>query len=116
MIKHAVRLNSCTELAITKLDVLDGMPEVKVCVGYRIDGGRADVLPSGSEDAARCEPIYESFTGWSESTVGIRDRDALPRNAKIYLDRLQELCGTPIDMISTGPDRDETIVQRHPFK
>ena len=114
-LRRAIMINGVSGLCITKLDVLDGMPEVKVCVGYKFDGAYSELLPSGAEDAARCEPAYETLAGWTESTVGIKNREALPLNARKYLDRLQELCGVPIDMISTGPDRDETIVQRHPF-
>jgi len=114
--RRAIMINGVSGLCITKLDVLDGMPEVKACVGYEIDGRRTDLLPSGAEDASRCEPVYQTFTGWTESTVGVRDREALPLNARRYLDSLQDLCGVPIDMISTGPDRNETIVQRHPFR
>ena len=115
-LRRAIIINGVSGLCITKLDVLDGMPEVKACVGYKFDGGYAELLPSGAEDAALCEPVYESFSGWTESTVGIKKRDALPLNARKYLDRLQTLCEVPIDMISTGPDREETIVQRHPFQ
>jgi adenylosuccinate synthase len=115
-LRRAIIINGVSGLCITKLDVLDGMPEVKACVGYKFDGGYSELLPSGAEDAALCEPVYESFSGWTESTVGIKKRDALPLNARKYLDRLQTLCEVPIDMISTGPDREETIVQRHPFQ
>ena len=115
-LRRAIIINGVSGLCITKLDVLDGMQEVKACVGYKFDGGYSELLPSGAEDASLCEPVYESFNGWTESTVGIKKRDALPLNARKYLDRLQVLCDVPIDMISTGPDREETIVQRHPFQ
>ena len=101
---------------MTKLDVLDGLEEVKLCVGYKIDGKDVDILPRGAADVARCEPVYETFPGWKESTVGINSWDALPANARAYLKRVQEVAGVPIDMVSTGPDRDETILLRHPFK
>jgi len=89
---------------------------VKLCVGYRVDGARVDLLPLGAEDAARCEPIYEELPGWSGSTVGVSAYDGLPASARAYLERLQSICGVPVDMISTGADRKETIVLRHPFK
>ena len=115
-LRRAIMINGVSGLCITKLDILDGMPEIKVCNGYKYDGGIIDLLPSGAEDAARCEPVYETFEGWSDSTFGVKKREKLPQNARKYLDKLEALCGVPIDMISTGPDRDETIVQRHPFK
>src|SRR5690606_4692595 len=96
-------------------DVLDGMQELKLCVGYDIDGERTDMLPAGADDCARCKPMYETLAGWSESTVGIKRLEALPRNARAYLDRVEAACGVPIDVISTGPDREETIVRRHPY-
>ena len=91
------------------------MELVKVCVGYRMDGKVSDLLPAGADDTARCEPIYEDWPGWNESTVGVKRYDDLPKAARNYLERIQELLAVPVDMISTGPDREETIVQRHPF-
>jgi adenylosuccinate synthase len=88
---------------------------LKLCSGYTLDGKTVDVFPVGAEDAARCEPIYETMPGWKESTVGAKSLDALPANARAYIKRIEELVGVPIDMISTGPDREETIVLRHPF-
>src|SRR5262249_41922663 len=102
-------------LCITKLDVLDGLDEVRLCTGYRIDGKAEDLLPLGAEEAARCEPVYEALSGWKESTVGVNSYERLPKRAREYLERLQALSGVPVDMISTGADRDETIVRRHPF-
>jgi adenylosuccinate synthase len=101
---------------VTKLDVLDGMDELKVCVGYKIDGQFSDLLPAGADDTARCEPVYEDLPGWSESTVGAQRIEDLPKKARAYLDRIEAICGVTIDMISTGPDRAETIVRRHPFE
>jgi adenylosuccinate synthase len=95
--------------------VLDGFANLKLCVGYRVDGAVSDILPIGAEDLARCEPVYEELPGWSESTVGIRSRSKLPANALAYLGRMEQVCGVPVAMISTGPDREETIVLRHPF-
>jgi adenylosuccinate synthase len=114
-LKRSIQINGVSGLCVTKLDVLDGMDELKVCVGYRIEGQFSDLLPAGAEDTARCEPVYEDLPGWSESTVGAQRLEALPRNARAYLDRIEAICGVAIDIISTGPDRAETIVRRHPF-
>ena len=114
-LKRSAQINGLSGLCLTKLDVLDGMPELKLCVGYDIDGERTDMLPPGADDCARCKPVYETLPGWQESTVGIKRLEDLPRNARAYLDRVEEVCGVPIDIISTGPDRAETIVRRHPF-
>ncbi len=114
--KRAIQINGVSGLCVTKLDVLDGMEEVLVCIAYRFNGELCDLLPAGAEDTARCEPIYESLPGWRESTVGIRRYADLPPQARAYLERIQAILGVPVDMISTGPERDETIVLRHPFK
>lgn len=115
-LRRSIQINGVSGLCITKLDVLDGMEEVKLCTGYNIDGAFTDLLPIGAEDAGRCIPVYEAIAGWSDTTVGAKSLTQLPGNARRYLDRLEEVCGVPIDMISTGPDREETIVKRHPFK
>ncbi len=111
----ALRLSGVDRLCVTKLDVLDELDTVRVCVGYRCDGGLRRTPPAGAEGLAGCEPVYEDLPGWEESTVGLRSEADLPRNARAYLDRLEALLETPIDLISTGPDRDETIVRRLPF-
>ena len=85
-------------------------------MGYTLRGQRVDVLPAGADDVAACEPMYEEMPGWSESTFGVKSFDALPQNARNYLKRLEALCGVPLALVSTGPDRDETIVIHHPFK
>jgi adenylosuccinate synthase len=116
-LKRAVQLNGITGLCITKLDVLDGLDRVRVAVGYKVaGGGTRDILPVGAEALAICEPIYEEHPGWKESTVGVKRYEELPANARAYLERLQALVGAPIAIISTGPDRAETIVLRHPFE
>jgi adenylosuccinate synthase len=115
-LRRAVQLNGTTGLCITKLDVLDGLPIVRLGVGYRFDGREVDILPYGADAVARCEPIYEDFPGWSESTFGVRDWAALPTNARRYLERLAAVLGVAIDLVSTGPDREQTIVLRHPFR
>src|SRR5512134_2042830 len=114
-LKRSIQLNGLSGLCITKLDVLDGVEEVKICVGYRIEGQVSEILPVGAEELERCEPVYEDLPGWKESTVGIKSYDKLPKAARDYLARIEKLAGVPIDLISTGPERDETIVLRHPF-
>jgi adenylosuccinate synthase len=114
-LKRAVQLNGLSGICITKLDVLDGLDALRVAVGYKVNGQVRDILPVGAEALASCEPIYEELPGWKESTLGIKSFDALPQNARNYLKRLEQLAGAPIDIISTGPDREETIVMRHPF-
>lgn len=116
LLKRSIQINGVSGLCITKLDVLDGIEELQLCAGYRLDGKIVDLLPIGADRVARCEPIYETMPGWTEPTVGLKSYDALPANARAYLRRIEELCGVPVDMISTGPDREETIVLRHPFK
>jgi adenylosuccinate synthase len=114
-LRRANVLNSVTGLCITKLDVLDGLDTIRICVGYRCGDGERLTPPIGAEAFATCEPIYEEIQGWKESTVGVREYDRLPPNAKAYLKRIEEVVGTPIDIISTGPDRVDTIILRHPF-
>jgi adenylosuccinate synthase len=114
-LKRSIQLNGVSGLCITKLDVLDGVEAVKICVGYEIDGKMSDILPVGAEELERCVPVYEEMQGWMESTVGLKSFAALPKAARAYLARIEALTGVPIDLISTGPERDETIVLRHPF-
>jgi len=115
-LKRSIQINGVSGFCVTKLDVLDGMDEVKVCVGYKIDGVFTDLLPAGAEDTARCQPVYEAMPGWKDTTVGISNYEGLPANARAYLERIEAICGVPVDMISTGADREETIVRKHPFK
>jgi len=115
-LKRAIIINGVTGICITKLDVLDGLQEIKVCVGYRLDGKPVDILPLDADDIARCEPVYETFPGWSQSTFGLTDWKQLPPSAQAYLQRVQTLVGVPIDMVSTGPDREHTILLRHPYQ
>ena len=109
-LKRAVQINGVSGLCVTKLDVMDGMEEIKICVGYIRDGKEYDILPFGSDLVVNCEPIYETMAGWSESTAGLKNYAELPENAKKYLKRIEEIIETPIDIISTGPDRVETIL------
>ncbi len=114
-LRRSARINGLTGLCITKLDVLDGIEELSICTGYELDGKVIDMLPVGADDVARCNAIYETMPGWSESTFGVSRWEELPANAQAYLKRLEVLCDVPVDIVSTGPERDETIVLRHPF-
>jgi adenylosuccinate synthase len=114
-LKRSIQINGVSGLCVTKLDVLDGVETLQVGVGYRVGKETLDILPSGADALAECEPIYEEIPGWTESTVGIKRHQDLPKNARNYLKRIEETCRVPIDLISTGPDREETIVLRHPF-
>ncbi len=116
LLRRSAQLNGLSGLCLTKLDVLDGLETIKICVGYKMDGKEISIFPSKGEDASRCEPIYEEMPGWTENTIGTKSMDALPANAQAYIKRIEELVGKPVDMVSTGPDREETLVLRHPFK
>lgn len=115
-LRRSARINGLTGLCITKLDVLDGIQDLEICTGYTLDGKTVDLLPVGADDLARCVPIYERMPGWSENTFGISQWDELPLNARNYLQRLEVLCEVPVAIVSTGPERDQTIVLRHPFE
>ncbi len=115
-LKRSIQINGVSGLCVTKLDVMDGMEVVRIGVGYKIDGQFSDILPVGSESLDGCEPVYEDMPGWSGTTVGVKRFEDLPIEAQNYLKRIAEICEVPVDMVSTGSDRDETIVLRHPFK
>ena len=114
-LRRSAQINSVTGMCITKLDVMDGLDTIRICTGYKTADGLRDTPPVGAEAFETCEPVYEDQPGWSESTVGVKDYDALPANARAYLKRIEEVTGVPIDIISTGPDRNETIILNHPF-
>ena len=114
-LRTAVNINSVSGLCLTKLDVLDGLEEISVCIGYTNEAGDTVANPIDAVDYDNLRPVYETLPGWSESTVGLKSLDALPDAARAYIERVEELVGAPIDIISTGPDREETIVLRHPF-
>jgi adenylosuccinate synthase len=115
-IRRAVQLNSLSGFCLTKLDVLDSLKEVKICVGYRMpDGRELTTTPLAAENWEGIEPIYESMPGWSESTFGVKEHHKLPKAAQDYIKRIETLTGVPIDIISTGPDRSETMILRDPF-
>jgi len=116
LLRRSFELNGVDGMCITKLDVLDGMDEIRLCTHYQVDGRRLDRIPTGAEAVARCVPVYETLPGWQDTTVGARTFEALPATAREYLRRIESLTGVPIAMVSTGPDRDETILVRHPFE
>ena len=115
LLKRSAQVNGLSGLCITKLDVLDGLAELFLCTGYRMDDELLDILPMGADDIERCQPIYERMQGWSDSTVGVTQYDQLPVAARLYLQRIEQVTGVPIHMVSTGPDRDHTIMMRHPY-
>ena len=115
-LRRSAQINSLKGLCITKLDVLDELETIKICTGYELNGKTVDVPPIGAEAFAECKPIYEEHPGWQSSTVGVTRYDDLPKKACAYLDRLVEVTGVPIDIISTGPDRAETIILKNPFE
>lgn len=115
LMRRSRQVNGLSSLCITKLDVLDGLEELKICNAYKWQGKELDVAPSGAEALAACEPVYETMPGWQQSTVGAKSVEDLPEAAQRYLNRLEELVGVPIDIVSTGPDRSETIVLKNPY-
>ncbi len=114
-LRRSNQINSVSGLCITKLDVLDGLDTIRICVGYRCNGEEYTSPSLTAEMLEGCEPVYEDMPGWKSSTVGVKCYDELPEAARNYLRRIEEVVGVPIDIISTGPDREETIVLRHPF-
>ena len=116
LVRQTCAISGVTGIALTKIDVLDKMDKVKICTGYRIDGKIYDYLPSHAASQARCEPIYEEMEGWQESTAGARSWADLPANASKYVQRVQELIETPVALVSTSPEREDTILVRDPFE
>ncbi|SVC15365.1 uncharacterized protein METZ01_LOCUS268219, partial [marine metagenome] len=114
-VKHACRLSGVTSLCITKLDVLDQFSEIKICIDYERNGKYVDTSPAQLNELTQCVPVYERMPGWRTQTAGIRTWQGLPERAKRFLERLSELTEVSVDIISTGPDRDDTLVVRHPF-
>jgi adenylosuccinate synthase len=115
MVRQAIKVGGITGIALTKLDVLDGIDPLNVCVGYRLDGEETDIFPSASGQQARVEPVYETLEGWSDSTAGARSWAELPATAVKYIRRIEELIDTPVALLSTSPERDDTILVRDPF-
>ena len=115
LLKRSAQVNGLSGLCITKLDVLDGLKELLLCTGYELDGETIDILPMGADEIARCKPIYEVIPGWTETTVGVTDMDKLPATARRYLERIAQVTGVPVHVVSTSPDRDHTILLHNPF-
>ncbi len=115
-LRRSIINSSVSGLCVTKLDVLDELETIQICVGYEIDGQPIAGTPVIVDRFAECEPVYEEMSGWQESTVGVTHYDDLPANARDYLARIEELAGVPVDIISTGPDREQTIIKRNPFE
>jgi adenylosuccinate synthase len=115
LLKRSAQVNGLSGLCITKLDVLDGLKELLLCTGYELDGETIDILPMGADEIARCKPIYEVIPGWTETTVGVTEMDKLPPTARYYLDRIAQVTGVPVHVVSTSPDRDHTILLHNPF-
>jgi adenylosuccinate synthase len=114
-LRRSREINSLSGLCITKLDVLDGLDEIKLCIAYHYNGNESPTPPTGAEALEQCKPVYEALPGWQQSTVGVTNIDQLPDNARAYLKRVEEVTGAPVDIISTGPERNQTIILRHPF-
>jgi adenylosuccinate synthase len=115
VLRRAMQINSVSGLCMTKLDVLDGLDTVKICTGYQLDGQTLDAPPVDTDAFSRCVPVYEELPGWTESTYGVTQADDLPENARRYLKRVEEVMETPVDIISTGPDREQTIILNDPY-
>jgi len=116
LLRRSRQVNGLTSLCLTKLDVLDGLKEVEICVAYDCEGERLEVAPVGAEKLAKCVPIYETMPGWDSGVTGVKDYSQLPQAAINYINRLSELVEVPIDIVSTGPDRAETMVLRNPYE
>jgi adenylosuccinate synthase len=116
LLRRSNQLNSFSGLCITKLDVMDTLPTLKICTAYSLNGATISEMPTELALLAACQPVYEELPGWEQSTVGVEAFAGLPANAQKYLLRVEELAGVPIDMISTGPDRSQTLVLKHPFE
>ncbi|MCF6189849.1 MAG: adenylosuccinate synthase [Cocleimonas sp.] len=114
-LRRSMQINSITGICVTKMDVLDDVETIKICVAYELDGERMEVPPINTTDFARCTPIYEEHEGWMSKTFGVTEYDDLPEKAKAYLKRMEELLEVPADIISTGPDRDHTMIVRNPY-
>ena len=113
--RKSAKLNSLSGICLTKLDVLDGLEKIGICTAYRLNGGVTETAPLGADQYEQCHAIIEEMPGWNETTAGVTDFNDLPENAKAYIKRLEELVGVKVTIVSTGPDRDETIILEHPF-
>ena len=115
LLRQAIKISGINGIVLTKLDVLDGLKELNICIGYELDGNRLDRFPAESEAQARLKPIYETLDGWQSNTVGAKTYSSLPANAIKYIKRIEELLETPIYLLSTSPERDDTILIQDPF-
>jgi adenylosuccinate synthase len=116
LVRQSIALSGADGIALTKLDVLDGFDEVKICTGYKIGDKIIDYLPASLKDQERVEPIYETLDGWKKTTRGVRSSKDLPAKAIKYVRRIEELIGCPAALVSTSPERDDVILMRDPFK
>ena len=115
MVRQTIKISGIDGIALTKLDVLDELDEIKMCVQYELNGNKIDYLPAAVEDQLKIKPIYKTFPGWKTSTKGIKNIDELPENAKNYIYSIEDFIGTKISSISTSPERDDTILIENPF-
>ena len=115
MVRQTIKISGIDGIALTKLDVLDELDEIKMCVEYKLDGKKIDYLPAAVEDQLKIKPIYKTFPGWKTSTNGIKDMNALPENAKKYIYAVEEFIGAKVSSVSTSPERDDTILVENPF-
>ena len=116
MVRQTIKISGIDGIALTKLDVLDELDEIKMCVEYELDGKKIDYLPAAVEDQLKIKPVYKIFPGWKISTNGIKDMDALPENAKKYIYAVEEFIGAKVSSVSTSPERDDTILVENPFE
>jgi adenylosuccinate synthase len=116
LVRQTIKISGIDGIALTKLDVLDGLDEIKMCIEYDLDGKRMSYLPAAVEDQLKIKPIYKTFPGWKTSTQGIKNLDDLPQNAKNYIYALENFVGTKISSISTSPEREDTILLENPFE
>ena len=116
LVRQTIKISGIDGIALTKLDVLDELDEIKICVAYEINGKKIDYLPAAVDDQLKVKPIYKTYDGWKSSTVGIKNFDELPKNAKIYIQDLEKFIETKISSISTSPEREDTILIQDPFK
>ena len=116
MVRQTIKISGIDGIALTKLDVLDELDEIKICIEYELDGKKIDYLPAAVEDQLKIKPIYESFPGWKTSTNGIKNIQDLPENAKNYIYAVEDFVGTKISSISTSPEREDTILIENPFE
>ena len=116
LVRQSIKISGIDGIALTKLDVLDELDEIKICVQYDLNGEKVDYLPAAVEDQLRIKPIYKTFPGWKQSTNGIKNIDELPENAKKYIFAIEDFIGTKISSISTSPERDDTILIENPFE